>query len=154
MKYILTLLMFMTFNVFADDLFLNEPDRINTPGHVLSVDTKKVCVVGYSSTVRKVSEGLKNQVYRSYGTTKDTCGGPKRCKIDHLIPLSIGGSNDIKNLWPTVYDGKWNAHRKDTVEKKFLKMVCSGQMPIEEAQRRIAFNWKAEYKRYYGEPVN
>jgi hypothetical protein len=38
--------------------------------------------------------------------------------VDHLIPLELGGSNDIANLWPQSYVTVWNAHMKDRLENR------------------------------------
>jgi hypothetical protein len=32
-------------------------------------------------------------------------------ELDHLIPLELGGSNDLRNLWPQPFEGEWNAHK-------------------------------------------
>jgi hypothetical protein len=68
---------------------------------------------------------------------------------DHLIPLEIGGSpTDPKNLWPEAYatsipDG--GAKYKDKVESYLHEQVCSGAMPLAEAQRMIAADWYHVY---------
>jgi hypothetical protein len=42
---------------------------------------------------------------------------PCPCEMDHLIPLSLGGSNRQKNLWPqSEITEPWNAHVKDKLE--------------------------------------
>lgn len=68
---------------------------------------------------------------------------------DHLIPLEIGGSpTDPKNLWPEAYatsiaDG--GAKYKDKVESYLHERVCSGAMPLAEAQQMIAKDWYRVY---------
>jgi hypothetical protein len=55
---------------------------------------------------RPVTEGMRTQVYRDYGYSYDYCQGPEQrvpyefWEVDRLIPLELGGSNDIKNLRP------------------------------------------------------
>lgn len=121
------------------------PNPKLTPGAVLDVTAADVCVVGYSKTVRNVPMALKRRVYREYGV---------RCErgafeVDHLIPLSIGGSNSIKNLWPEPYDGLWNAHVKDDLELALLKKTCRGSMTLEYAQHMMATDWIALYKQLF-----
>ena len=76
------------------------PDRGRTPGDMLDVTLADIQVRGYSSTVRDVPIAVKRQMYASYGITRWVTG---EYEVDHLIPLSLGGSNSTKNLWPESY---------------------------------------------------
>jgi len=52
--------------------------------------------------------------------------------------------------WPeprTTTDG-WNADVKDELEAVLSRMVCSGRVPLVEAQRAIARDWIAAYNRF------
>src|SRR5437588_755269 len=63
-----------------------------------------------------------------------------------------GAPSDPRNLWPeprTSPDG-WGADRKDEVEFALNQLVCSGRLPLREAQRAIATDWIAAYLRYVG----
>ena len=57
---------------------------------------------------------------------------------DHLVPLDLGGAPyDPRNLWPeprATADG-WNADVKDELEAVLSRLVCSGRVPLAEAQR-------------------
>lgn len=46
---------------------------------------------------RNVSNQLKSKIYDEYGISREC---RSRFTIDHFIPLSIGGNNDKRNLWP------------------------------------------------------
>lgn len=50
---------------------------------------------------RNVSSALKSQVYDLYKIKEDE---RNQYTIDHLVPLSLGGSNSIYNLWPQHKD--------------------------------------------------
>jgi hypothetical protein len=97
-----------------------------------------VCVVGYSSSVRSVSDAEKNAVYAEYGITSHA---PDSYEVDHLISLELGGSNDIRNLWPEPYAGAGGAHAKDAIENELHARVCSGQISLSLAQAEIVRWW-------------
>jgi hypothetical protein len=121
------------------------PDPRLTPGATLSVSASKVCTIGYTKTARAVPDSLKRAVYAAYGRE------PERgvcCEIDHLIPLELGGSNELSNLWPQRYDIEWNATRKDRLERRLHAMVCSGQLSLKAAQEAIGNDWVAAYLRF------
>ena len=69
-------------------------------------------------------------------------------EIDHLIPLELGGSNDISNLWPQSYVAPWGAHIKDELENRLHKLVCAGTITLPEAQNAITSNWIKAYEKY------
>ena len=62
--------------------------------------------------------------------------------------LELGGSNDLKNLWPEPYEGEeFNAHVKDQLENWLHAEVCAGRMPSKEAQKEISSNWIEAFKK-------
>ena len=122
------------------------PDPKLTPGDTLPVTLADIQVKGYSSKVRNVPISVKREVYASYGIAHWAKG---EYEMDHLIPLSLGGSNSKKNLWPQSYQTEpWNAHIKDQLEDKLLAMVRAGKADLHTAQQEMAHNWIAAYKKY------
>jgi hypothetical protein len=72
---------------------------------------------------------------------------PKHYEEDHLIPLSIGGApEDPLNLWPQTRLSEWDAAKKDVLELRLYKMVCNGEIALDDARQRIANNWIETYK--------
>ncbi len=124
------------------------PDPQMTPGDVLTTDRNVICVPGYTKTVRDVPQSVKNQVYQQYGVVSHD---PHEYEVDHLISLELGGSNSIRNLWPESYVTQpLNAHVKDKLENKLHDLICSGQIPVEQAQKEIAADWIKAYEKYVG----
>jgi hypothetical protein len=123
------------------------PNAELTPGHVASVSRAEVCQDGYPERARKVTAARKQLVYVHYGVDPATCRGG--CKIDHLIPLAIGGSNDLANLWPHEYNAEWDVYEKTRLETRLRRDVCAGRTPIREAQACIRADWTACYERHF-----
>lgn len=117
-----------------------------TPGVALNVGTARICVPGYSSAARAVSEAEKAQVYARYHVT----WVPYQHEVDHLISLELGGSNAIADLWPEPYAGRWGARTKDVLENRLHDLVCAGRLSLASAQRQEATDWVAAYRRYVG----
>ena len=61
--------------------------------------------------------------------------------MDHFIPLEIGGSNDIKNLWLEPATPTPGFHQKDQFENFEHGQVCNGTISAAEAQRRMVSDW-------------
>jgi hypothetical protein len=117
-----------------------------TPGAILTSSIATVCVVGYSSSVRDVPPAESAQVYRRYGVAHV----PYAHEVDHLVSLEIGGSNDISNLWPEPYAGRWGARTKDALENRLHSLVCAGDLKLRVAQHREATDWVGAYRAYVG----
>jgi hypothetical protein len=87
------------------------PDRSLTPGSIQSSDTGAICKPGWSEAHRDVSYATEDQVAADYGLSSHY-----GYEIDHLIPLELGGSNAVSNLWPENYRGLLGGHAKDRLE--------------------------------------
>jgi hypothetical protein len=70
--------------------------------------------------------------------------------LDYLVAPELGGSDDIRNVWPQPYtDAVWNSHVKDALEDRLHELVCSGRISLATAQHDIATNWVQAYKKYF-----
>ncbi len=123
------------------------PSAAHTPGAVRTTDAKAVCSLPSTKDVRHVTPAQKRQVYALYGVSPrpGVC-----CEVDHLISLELGGSNDTANLWPEPYSPRPGAHEKDVLENWLHRQVCSGRMPLAQAQQQIAGDWYAAYLQMKG----
>ena len=130
----LGLLLFLTRVLLAQEPTPILPDANMTPGDTFDVTAPDICTHGYARKVRDVPAEMKREVYREYGIISH---GPGDYEIDHLIPLELGGSNSIKNLWPESHrTSPWNAQVKDRLEDKLHELVCSGQRDLKTAHNR------------------
>jgi len=122
------------------------PDTDLTPGLTLSVSVKDVC----SNTLEdapEVPSQMAYEVFTQYGIHDPR---PRDYEMDYLITPALGGANDIRNLWPQPYSaGTWNAHVKDALEDHLYNLVCKGAVELTTAQREIATNWIAAYRKYF-----
>jgi hypothetical protein len=124
------------------------PDRSCTPGSIDPAVTQKrihstICRAGYTAKVRppeSQTEHAKFDVaYPAYHIPRTAVS-----ELDHLVPLELGGSNDITNLWPEV--GRL-PNPKDKVENALKRAVCDGKVKLAAAQNAIASDWLTAEKR-------
>ena len=114
------------------------PDPFCSPGVTLPVTADDICVKGYSASVRNVPESEKDSVYAEYGILAHLKGD---WEIDHIVSLELGGSNDIRNLYPEPAEPTPGFHEKDKVENYLHDQVCNHGLPLEKAQRIVATDW-------------
>jgi hypothetical protein len=123
------------------------PNHTLTPGVTLPVTINDVCAVPHEEVVREVPPSLRRQVFQEYGLVNARADD---YEIDFLIAPRLGGAEDIGNLWPEPYaSSRWNAQVKDTLEERLHQMVCAGKVELSTAQRDIATDWIAAYKKYF-----
>jgi len=99
------------------------PDPGCTPGSVTSTDEKTVCSPAYAARPRPYTAAAKTRLMKAYGVPP---ADRDITELDHLIERSLGGSDDVSNLWPQVSDlpnAGWH-NSKDTVEQKVWHAVC------------------------------
>jgi hypothetical protein len=126
-----------------------EPRPNLTPGAVRTVNVSEVCSATTTDDrkVLVIPASLKQEVFREY----DLTGARMRdFEVDFLITPELGGSNDIRNLWPEPYHAPvWNAHVKDELEDRLREMVCDGRIDLSTAQHDLSADWILAYKKYF-----
>ena len=115
------------------------PNPSLTPGAVFTTDASTICTPRYASSVRGVSTATKEQVYAEYGVSYPQALGAY--EVDHFIPLEIGGSNDLKNLWLEPATPTPGFHQRDQFENFEHWQVCNGTISAAEAQSRMVSDW-------------
>ena len=113
-------------------------DLARTPG-VVNPDVTQaniavtICKHGWTRTIRpptSYTNALKAKHMREYGVG----GSMSDYQEDHLISLELGGHpTDARNLWPEPYP---RASQMDTIENELNAKVCSGELTLDEAQRK------------------
>ena len=115
------------------------PDHSVTPGETCQrADTLRYPEkIAYCT--RDVSSAEKNAIIRNYDKSFGyQVGSMNRSefKIDHYIPLCMGGSNSTKNLWPqhqSVYT------KTDPLEQKLCELMAAGKLLQKDAMEKIRF---------------
>lgn len=119
------------------------PNTELTPGDIIENATREtVCSSGYSKRMRRdLVKKDKEKIYERYGLPYDS----KHYQIDHFIPISIGGSNDPKNLWPQPIVNNAGFIEKQQVANYLHNKVCEGSIDIRDAQIAVKQDWHLVY---------
>ena len=137
----------MTMTMNADSLQAGLPSSFLTPGDSKKVTKEQICAPGYAASIKATKESAKEEAFSRYGLRD---GVSKTDVLDHLIPIELGGTDNVENLWPEPMKGDWNATQKDALEQKLLGMVCDGSLTVKQAQNAIKKNWVQAYTQYVG----
>lgn len=125
------------------------PNPTITPGATRHVTRATLCQPGTARDARHVTAATKRRVFEAYALTPNG----RSFEVDHLIPLELGGSNDLANLWPQSYlTQPYNAAVKDRLENRLHALVCAGALPLTTAQRALSEDWISAFQRYIGTP--
>lgn len=135
----------------AGEPALPEPDL--TPGECdPNFTVADICHPGFSRTIRPsrtASTAWKKIVFARYHIPWSK---HEAFQLDHLVPLEIGGTSSLANLWPEPTTGRWNAYVKDDYENWLRAECCAGRLSLRAAQEQIALDWIQGYKRAFGDP--
>ena len=72
-------------------------------------------------------------------------------KVDHLIPIELGGADTIDNLWPqSLYTRPYNAQRKELLTQRLLARIAEGKMTLAQAQKEISEDWISCFVEHLG----
>jgi hypothetical protein len=125
-----------------------KPDWTCTPG-VLDIAvtgttlSSTICRPGYDQQVLPPPssiEAMRRAVFKHYGLPPDVHG-----RLGWLIPLSLGGANDVQNLWPMLEPQPATA--KAGVDDELHRAVCAGRVRLADAQMAIITDWTLAERR-------
>lgn len=125
---------------------VSRPDPVLTPGVVTTTNPNVVCQSPQHQRSH-VLELTRAAVYGSYKLRfPDTAHA---YSLDYLIPLNLGGSAVVKNIWPAANTGI-GFHQKQQLDEHVRAAVCAGRLSLADAQHRIATDWYALWLTYGG----
>jgi hypothetical protein len=125
------------------------PDPHLTPGAVRPVTMTQVCEAHYSDDPSRLPVSVRQAVFSEYGISGMQSAG-KDYELDYLISPQLGGSDDIRNLWPEPSTPVgWNLRMKDALENRLHQLVCDGKLNLSTAQSDLATDWISAYKKYF-----
>ncbi len=122
---------------FIERAFPTQPDERLTPGELCDRADELRYPEKIAYCERHVGASLKAQVIREYDTRLGfQIRTMKRddFKIDHYIPLCMGGANSQTNLWPqhrSLFGGT------DILEQRLCELLAGGRIRQREAIERI-----------------
>jgi hypothetical protein len=129
------------------------PNLNLTPGAIRTVTLNEICATtdDEDDLDPPLPPSIQNAVFQEYGIAPK--GQQQNYQIDYLVNPQLGGTDDIRNLWPQSYrSGVWDARAKDQLEERLHQMVCNRTMDLATAQRAITTDWIAAYKKYVQQP--
>jgi hypothetical protein len=136
---------------FADVVAGGLPNPSLTPGATRQVDLADICPLGDDDLDPTVPASTQQAVFAEYGIAPDSSA--RDYQVDYLINPQLGGTSDVRNLWPEPYTSTvWNARVKDELEDRLHEMVCARTIDLASAQRDIATDWISAYKKYFHTP--
>jgi hypothetical protein len=116
-----------------------------TPGATWEVSAEELC--SGTTHTRPITTAMRAEVLSAYGVENLPSD---QYELDYLITPELGGATDTRNLWPQRYQSPtWNARVKDELERLLPQLVCSRQLDLATAQREMAVDWVAAYKKYF-----
>jgi len=124
------------------------PNRSLTPGATRAVEMGEMCATDHDEVVHPVSGVLQQRVFKEYGLRDASVDN---YEVDYLISPGLGGTDDIRNLWPQPrYNTTWNSFVKDQLEDYLHRSVCAGRLNLATAQKDVSSDWISAYKKYFG----
>jgi ribonuclease HII len=120
------------------------PSSFQTPGAKGKANEAQICAADFEATVKPIAKWQRDQALEKYGKRPEDFTG----ELDHLIPVSLGGSNDPDNLWPLPDSKTMGPAQKKELDLKLHQMVCDKAIKLKDAQDAIKKDWVKAYNEY------
>ena len=129
-------LILLAANAYAEDLLLPNPKL--TPGKIARRDKDQ----------HGVSIAMEQKVFARY---RIPWSRRAEFKIDHLIPLELGGADSVENLWPQNRRVKpYGVERKELLTRCLLLRIAQGRITLAQAQTAMQEDWIDAFIDYLG----
>jgi hypothetical protein len=114
-------------------LAISVPDPALTPGTLCTAASAGFDGIhhGAPHCRRRVTVSARRTALARYGVPWAQRG---LYELDHYIPLCLGGSNDLANLFPQSWE---SAKRKDVLERRLCAAFAAGRLSQDEAVARL-----------------
>jgi hypothetical protein len=120
------------------------PNGSQTPGATTKANMAQVCAADFESAAKPVTGRQQSEALNRYGLRPENFTGD----LDHLIPVSLGGSNDPDNLWPLPPSRTLGPDQKKALDVKLHQLVCDSTITLKQAQDAIRKDWVKAYHQY------
>ena len=123
------------FGINSVQAFPTKPNPVETTGELCNPTDPDFSELRYQEKIpyckRNVEYSKRQEIYDAYRI-------PAKCRhrytIDHFIPLSVGGSNDDKNLWP---EHKLVKATRPNLELETYEALKAGKISQSDAIQKI-----------------
>ena len=120
------------------------PSSFQTPGGKGKANEAQVCAADFEASLKPIATWQRDQALERYGKRPEDFTG----ELDHLIPLSLGGTNDPDNIWPLPSNTDMGPAEKKALDLKLHQMVCDKTLKLKAAQDAIRKDWVKAYDQY------
>lgn len=133
----------------AAAVFESAPRKDLTPGVMCTTSDKDFTEFRYPERIpycrRNLSTGEKKVVSRRYGVAWED---HSNYQFDHLLSLCLGGSNDLRNIWPMPVT---EARAKARLEFQLCERLKRGEITQRDAVRE-ELSWFEEARKRLRRP--
>jgi hypothetical protein len=101
--------------------------------------TSTICQPRYVNQIKsQISKKTSTEVFAEYAIATKMRSD---YAIDHLVPLDLGGTNALTNLWPIPLKGTATPQLKAVVDAAVHKSMCAGFISLATAQGLFNASW-------------
>src|SRR4051812_31195976 len=120
------------------------PSSFQTPGAKSKANEAQVCAADFEASAKPIAKWQREQALERYGKRPEDFTG----ELDHLIPVSLGGTNDPENVWPIPSSKDMGPEQKKALDVKLHQLVCDKTIKLKDAQDAIRKDWVKAYNQY------